>query len=150
MALKPFTTPHKVSVNITHPEMEPDFLTQKLGLTPNVAERKGERLKRFPFLEGTPVGERLNRKSLWIHDFATPSQEPLDSCLQRLIAKLQGDTALLNWIRNTGGRISVTVYLHPASERDRPFDYGRINGFRKLGVNFAIQYFPNEDYVMHG
>ena len=150
MATKPFTTPYKVSLSISHPEMEPDYMTEKLGLTPRLAERKGERLKRLPFLEGTPHAEILNRDSLWIHHFELLSEESLDACLQRLIAKLQGDAELLNWILTTGGRIGVTVYLYPMSGQDRPFDYGRINDFRRLCVSFHMQYFPNEDYVKPG
>jgi hypothetical protein len=150
MAVKPFTTPFNVSLSISHPEVEPDYVTEKLGLTPRLAERKGERLKRLPFLEGTRQAEILNRKSLWIHHFEPLSEEPLDACLQRLIAKLQSEPELLNWILTTGGRIGVTVYLYPMSGRDQPFDYERINEIRSLRVSFDMEYFPNEDYVKPG
>jgi hypothetical protein len=130
--------------------MEPDYVTEKLRMTPILAERKGERLKHRPFLEGTRHAEIINRNSLWIHHFEPFSEESLDECLQRLIAKLQGDAELLNWILTTGGRIRVTVYLYPMSGWDRPFDYERINEFRRLRVSFDMKYFPNEDYVNPG
>jgi hypothetical protein len=147
MSPKPFTTPYTVSLSVSHPEMEPDYVTEKLGMTPRLAERKGERLKRLPFFEGTRHAEIINRNSLWIHDFQPLSEESLDACLQRLIAKLQGDVELLNWIRTTGGRVSVTVSLFPLSRGDRLFEYEGINVFRKLGVNFSMEYYPNEDYI---
>lgn len=141
-------SPYSISMSIWHPELEPDFVTEKFGLVPTSSYRKGEAMKtRLKFLEGTHAGETLNRQSNWIHRFETLADESLDSALRKVLARLEEQQPFIEWITKTEGSIRVTVMLLPLIPCERLFDYRLIAKIRRLCVTFHFTFYPEERYL---
>jgi hypothetical protein len=140
---------YHVSLRITHPDIDPDEVTRALGLTPRSIERKGEPI-RHTWLARLPeeVAIRYRNKHGWFHMFEpATADEPLTSCMQTAVARLQERREFIERVHHTGGRVHFTAYLYPPSGPDEPFDYALITELRALRIGFQITMYPREDYV---
>jgi hypothetical protein len=140
---------YHVSLRITHPDIEPDEVTQALGLTPRSVKRKGD-LVRHTWLAQLPqdVAARICNKHCWFHMFEpTSADEPLSSCTRSAVSRLQERRQFIDRVHNTGGRVEFAIYLFPPSGCDQPLDYSLITDLRELGIGLQISMYPREDYV---
>ena len=139
---------YHVSLWITHPDIEPETVTDAMGLIPKKVERKGEVARRLSERLPAELAKRVHAKHRWFHMFEPASpDEPLTACMQAAIARLRERRAFVEQVHATGGRVNLAVYLYPPSGRDQPFDYALITDLRELGIGFQITMYPRKDYV---
>jgi hypothetical protein len=77
----------RVSLRIRGDALDPDFLTQQLGVAPSFAARKGELIAR----RGT---ERLQTTGVWTYRLEVPSSTELGDAIAHLMAALPEDATL--------------------------------------------------------
>jgi hypothetical protein len=131
---------YHVSVRISHPDLEPELITARLGLAPTRLERKGEKKKTGYGTEKSPVREVMLERSEWFHMFEPVGDGSLDACLMNAIAKLKAQEEFLQWIHSNGGRVRICVILYPPRTCEKPFDYDLITELRRLGFGFRIEF----------
>ena len=135
---------YRASLTITHPDIEPETVTDALGLTPKTVERKGDTAHSFSARQSA----RVRNKHRWFHMFEpNVPDEPLTACMQAAITRLRERRDFIEQVHATGGRVHFSVYLYPPSGRDQPFDYALITDLRELGVGFQITMYPRMDYM---
>jgi hypothetical protein len=144
METQPVEFRYHVSLRISHPDLEPELITARLGLAPTSLERKGEKKKTGYGTEKSPVREVVIERSVWFHMFEPVGDGSLDACLLNAIAKLKAQEEFLQWIHSNGGRVRFSIVLYPPSSCEKPFDYELITELRQLGFGFQIE-FANRD-----
>jgi hypothetical protein len=130
---------YKVRLLIHHPNIDPDRITEILGLTPQVTAKAGS-VRKAP---NGVVLPGLHKFSVWSHSFRVEGHRHFFTDVEKMIDRLEPHKTLLNEIASSGGSIYLIV--------DMPGDVnlGSTLGWRymarlfDLHIDLGIEVFPD-------
>src|ERR1700690_2302356 len=96
---------YKLSLRITHPDLEPQAISSTLGLVPEFSNKAGD-------LRKTPKGVALDGKypnSYWCHEFTKQDGTSLSEYLLDTAKALDQHKSFFTHIADTGGKIEFFV-----------------------------------------
>jgi hypothetical protein len=134
---------YSVSIRISHPTINPDTLTKKLGLQPSRSWMAGAQ-------RSTPKGNILkgiNKNTYWtavLHREKNLSsrKRPLENFLSEQLARLKKVEKYLKYIRKTGGRIEFFVGLFCDKNMGAEIPSSLLAAMGKLGIDLSLDIYP--------
>jgi hypothetical protein len=123
-----------VSLQIFHPNMDPDDIAQHLDRKPKRSWRAGEP-------RSTPKGRPLEgtyRETYCVFDVSRGDDGELAACLREAVTKFEAAKAFFQHIRATGGRINFYVTWR-TGERGEVFDIGLLSRMAEVGIDLGIE-----------
>ena len=134
---------HIFSLRVAHPSLDPELVTQVLGLKPKRSWRAGER-RQTP--KGTPL-QGVYSEGCWSsnpfeYSWRESTDTSIEDALEELVNYLEPHTAFLKGIGNDGGR--VTIWVSSQSTRNyavelSPNFLGRL---AVLGTSIVYDVYP--------
>ena len=132
-----------VALRIWHPTINPDSITQKMGLQPEFKCAVGEP-------RSTPKGETLkgiNKETYWTANLHKGknlgSREiALEDYLTDQVSKLKKSEGYFRHIRKTGGRIEFFVGLFCNKNMGAELPSSLLAGMGKLGIDLSLDIYP--------
>ena len=132
---------YQVRLLIKHPDIDPAYITNSLGLTPNVSAIAGSTRK-------TPAGTVLpgvHKGSLWSHSFNVNGNRLFFSAIVEMMDKLEPQKTLLTEIVDTGGSIELIVNLPGIVNIGDVFPWHDMARLCAMRINLGIEVFPKFD-----
>lgn len=103
--MNPYT--YKVSLRVFHPAMDPQLITDTLGMQPNKVQKVGNP-------RTTPTGTVLElcySRSYWSFSFTTPDDSDVEEFLARTVEGLRQHRSFFWKILDTGGDVEFFIGL---------------------------------------
>ena len=103
--MNPYT--YKVSLRVFHPAMDPQLITDTLGMQPNTVQKVGNP-------RTSPTGRMLEgcwRHSVWSSRFTTPDDSEIEKFLARTVEGLRPHRSFIRTIWDTGGEVEFFIGL---------------------------------------
>jgi len=134
---------YSVSLRVSHPTVNPDTITQKLGLQPFRKWMAGE-------ARSTPKGTKLkgiNRETFWAAELhrgkSLLSQKmALEDFLAEQLVRLKKVEKYFRHIRTTGGRIEFFVGLFCEKNMGAEVPSSLLAAMGKLGIDLSLDIYP--------
>ena len=99
----------RVSLSISHPSIEPDEISDRLGITPKYSNRKGDRKTS----RSGQILEETHSENYWLVEVSdgreNSDERSLDACLKAASMRLKRHTDFLRSLSDDGGRIEYFV-----------------------------------------
>ena len=134
---------YSVALRISHPTMNPDIITKKLGLQPFRKWMAGER-------RSTPKGNILkgiNRETYWVAELHSEKRllsrkMTLEDFLTEQLARFKKMEIYFANIRKAGGRIEFFVGLFCDNNTGVEVSSRLLAGMGKLGIDVSLDIYP--------
>jgi len=128
----------KVSLWITHPNVDPRDISRALSLSPSHQSRAGQQ-------RVTPTGELLDgtyQFSSWVHAFETGSVTDLTEFLPSIIAQIKSNTSYFWDIVNEGGSVELFCGVFADGNWDESFHHLLLRDLVEMAVDLRIDVYP--------
>jgi len=131
----------KVSLVVTHPDIDPTVISAALDLTPGRATRAGEP-------RTTPKGDPLEgvyEFSCWTHEFDTSHVTDLTEYLPSVITLLNVHASFLSGIVRDGGSVELFCGVFADGNWDECFHHSLLRKLSDLGIDLRLDVYPQPD-----
>jgi hypothetical protein len=132
---------YKIALRITHPNMDPEDISTKLGLNPFRKWKAGTQ-------RTTPAGKKLSgiyKETYCVFDLGDKTGRDLVETLSSLTKKLVAFKPLLQNIRSTGGSIEYSIGLFVKSNTGVVIDQRIMIQLVDLGIDLLFDIYESED-----
>ena len=123
---------------ISHPEMTPDLISQRLGMEPSLTQTKGDQVR-------TPKGEIVEgsfyRINKWRYDERLGDQIDLSTETLAFLRKLLEKKSMLRDIADSQGRISVYFMATELEHRSLMLDPVILAEMAEARISFGFEFF---------
>ena len=134
---------YSVSLRISHPTINPDTLSKRLGLQPSRKWMAGER-------RSTPKGDELkgiNKETYWTADLHREKsllsrKMALEDFLAKQLVRLKKVEKYFRHIQKTGGRIEFFVGLFCDKNMGAEIPSSMLAAMGKLGIDLSLDIYP--------
>jgi hypothetical protein len=129
---------YRVRLVIHHPNIDPDHITETLGLTPHHSAIAGSVRK-------TPKGTILpgpHRTSVWSHSYRVERHRHFFSEIAKMIDRLEPHKALLHEIDESGGSICLIADLPGEVNIGSEFPWRDMARLSDLHIDLGIEVYP--------
>jgi len=134
---------YSVSLRISHPAINPDAITKKLGLQPFRKWMAGER-------RSTPRGNTLkgiNKETYWVAElhrekYLLSRKMVLEDFLAEQLVRFQKMGKYFGHIRKTGGQVEFFVGLFCDKNMGAEVPCLLLAGMGKLGIDLSFDIYP--------
>jgi hypothetical protein len=135
---------YSVSLRVVHPTINPDSITNKLGLQPSRKWMAGE-------VRSTTKGNKLegiNKETYWttrLHGGKSlfSRRMVLEDFLSEQIARLKKEEKYFRHIRKTGGRMELFVGLFCDKNIGAEIPYSLLAAMGNLGIDLSLDIYPD-------
>jgi hypothetical protein len=129
---------YSVRLLIHHPHIDPDRITETLGLTPHLSAIAGS-VRKAP--NGVILPGR-HRTSVWSHSFSVERHRHFFSEVVKMIDRLEPHKALLHEIADSGGFMSLIVNLPGDVNLGSNFRWREMARLSDLHIDLGVEVFP--------
>jgi hypothetical protein len=131
----------KVSLSISHPDIDPAEITNALGLTPT-------RTARANAPRTTPRGDPLEGTyefSHWTHPFDLEAPVDLGVVLENLVRRLQKHERFFHRIVRDGGSVELFCGVFAAGNWDEILSHSLMGQLAALRIDLRLDVYPKGD-----
>jgi hypothetical protein len=129
---------YSIRLLIKHPSIDPDRITETLGLAPHLSAIAGSE-------RTTPTGTVLpgpHKVSVWSHSFDVKGKRRFFSDVDAMIDRLEPHKALLSAIADGGGNVMLIVHLPGDVNIGSTLRWREMARLANLHVDLGIEVFP--------
>lgn len=133
---------YKVALRVTHPSMDPDDISKRLGLNPSRKWKAGSR-------RTTPAGRQLtgiNKETYCVFDLDEKSGDDLESTLCTLTKQFRSFESFLKKIRATGGSIEYFIGLFVKRNTGVALDGSLMAQLANLGIDLSFDIYESQHF----
>jgi hypothetical protein len=130
---------YRIRLLIHHPHIDPDRITETLGLTPHFSAIAGSVRK-------APNGAILpgpHRTSVWSHSFRVEGHRRFFSEVLKMIDRLEPHKTLLHEIADSGGFMCLIVDLPGDVNLGSNFRWREMARLSDLHIDLGVEVFPD-------
>lgn len=131
----------KVSLWIEHPDIDPDFISNTIHLTPVRTTRAGAP-------RSTPIGEPLEGTyecSRWGHNFNVEGASELGAVLEDLAEELQIHEPFFRRLVQEGGSVELFCGVFAAGNWDEVLPHPLLGKLASLHLDLRLDVYPKGD-----
>ncbi len=131
----------KVSMHVTHPEIDPAEITTALEMSPHRAIKAGAP-------RTTRKGEPLKGTyefSCWSHDFDVEGARELGVVLENLVERLRPHRKFFHRMVEEGGSVELFCGVFAAGNWDEILSYTLMHRLGALGVDLRLDVYPKKE-----
>src|SRR5262245_47123836 len=131
----------KVSLSVTHPDIDPTEISAALELTPRRATRAGAP-------RTTPNGDPLTgayQFSCWTHRFDVEGASELAVVLASLVEKLQRNRQFFHRVVQEGGSVELFGSVIAVGNWDEVLPHALMGQLSALHVDLRLDVYPKDD-----
>src|SRR3954470_21644165 len=133
----------KVSLSVTHPEIDPIEISVALELPPKRATRSGAP-RTTP--KGTPLAG-MHEFSCWTHEFDVAGASELGVVLESLVERLQRHRQFFHRVVQEGGAVELFCGIFTAGNWDEILSHKLMGQLAELRVDLRLDVYPKNDKV---
>ena len=133
----------KVSLHISHPEIDPAEISHSSGLTPSRSTQAG-------MARMTPAGDPLGGTygvSHWMHEFDVQGASELVEVLEQLVEDLQRNEVLFHRIARDGGTVQLFCGVFAAGNWDEVLPHLLLGRLAALEIDLRLDVYPRDDGI---
>lgn len=130
-----------VSLRVYHPTIDPERISQELGISPGRKWVAGTP-------RATPAGQALEgvyEYSYWVVRMVPKAGQTLPEFLAAIIVKLEAHKGLLNEITGTGGRLQLYISFFVSKNAGEIMDWELLWKLAQLRLSLAIDIYPTTE-----
>lgn len=130
----------KVSLTVTHPDIDPAEISTALGLSPKRATRAGAP-------RTTPRGDALGGAyefSCWRHEFDVGGASELGVVLEGLVGRLQRHQQFFHRVVRDGGSVELFCGVFAAGNWDEILSHSLMGQLAALRVDLRLDVYPKD------
>lgn len=130
-----------VSLNITHPSVDPDTISRELSLEATRQKKAGER-------RTTPSGSSLAGTypfSSWGHEFGTERASELTDCLVAVLDRLEPHRSYFQDLVRDGGSIELFCGVFAEGNWDEILPHTLLRRLSEMAFDLRLDVYPNHD-----
>ena len=131
----------KISLSVTHPDMDPVEISKALDLAPVRATRAGAP-RTTP--KGTPLPGMYDF-SCWTHQFDVEGASELGVVLESLVERLQGHRQFFHRVVQDGGTVELFCGVFAAGNWDEILSHSLMGALAALRVDLRLDVYPKDD-----
>lgn len=128
----------KICCLVTHPEMTPDLISQRLGLEPSLTQTKGDQVR-------TPKGEIVDgsfyKTNKWQYRETLGNEIDLSRTTLAFLRTFLEKTALLRDISESQGRTCVFLTASELCHRSLTLDPAVLSEMAEAKISFGFEFF---------
>ena len=129
---------YRIRLVIHHPNMDPDRITEKLGLAPRHSATAGS-VRKAP---NGVILPGLHRTSSWSHSYRVEKNRHFFSEVMKMIDRLEPQKALLNEIAGSGGSICLIADLPGDVNIGSEFPWRDMARLADLHIDLGVEVYP--------
>jgi hypothetical protein len=130
---------YEVRLLIRHPNIDPDRITETLGLTPHLSAKAGS-VRKAP---NGVVLPGLHKFSVWSHSFRVEEHRHFFTDVEKMIDRLEPHKALLTEIADSGGSIELIVDMPGDVNLGSTLGWRYMARLSDLHIDLGIEVFPD-------
>jgi hypothetical protein len=130
---------YQVRLLIHHPNIDPDRITEILGLTPHLSVKAGS-VRKAPNGVILPGPQKF---SVWSHSFRVEGHRHFFTDVEKMIDRLEPHKALLNEIAGSGGSIYLIVDMPGDVNLGSTLGWRYMARLSDLHIDLGIEVFPD-------
>jgi len=141
MTMEHIARSFKVSLTVTHPDIDPAEISTALGLAPKRATRAGAP-------RTTPKGDALGGAyefSCWNHQFDVGEASELGVVLEGLVGSLQRHQQFFHRVVHDGGSVELFCGVFVAGNWDEVVSHSLMGQLAALRVDLRLDVYPKDD-----
>ena len=141
MAMQHIARSFKVSLSVTHPDMDPAEISTALDLAPERATRAGDP-------RTTPKGDPLSGAynfSCWTHQFDVERASELGVVLESLAERLQRHQQFFHRVVQDGGSVELFCGVFAAGNWDEILSHSLMGELAALQVDLRLDVYPKDN-----
>jgi hypothetical protein len=130
---------YDVRLLIKHPRIDPQLISERLGLAPKVTHLAGAK-------RATPTGTPLSgtyRQSMWGWSARTEGKRAFFDDVVALVQQLRAHQAFLSELVDAGGSIEVIVHLPGDKNLGSTIGWQELKIFAELKIKLGVEVFPD-------
>jgi hypothetical protein len=134
---------YRVSLRISHPNIDPKIITQTLGLLPKRTWKSGQPRE-------TPTGQPLqgvNKDSYWYHAYDTPDDEQCAGFVHSAAVALQQHRDFFHRLRGEGADIQFFIGLFSSRNFGETFEHDLLGILSDLKIDLGFDVYPDDTAV---
>jgi hypothetical protein len=130
---------YTLSLSIKHPNLDPEDITRRLGVTPSRSWSAGSERE-------TPAGTRLsgtNDSSYWVASRKAVGERAFFDGMNRWIESLESSSDFIELITSTGGTIMIVIGLPGRINIGDEIADSGLARLCRLNIHLGVEVFPN-------
>ena len=131
----------RVSLCITHPDLDPAEITGTMGLLPQRTTRAGA-LRSTP--TGTPLEGRYNF-TCWMHEVHVQGASELGTILQDVVKGLGQQQRFFDRVVKDGGTVELFCGVRAAGNWDEVISHALMKQLASLHIDLRLDVYPEEN-----
>ena len=135
---RPALERYTIRLLIKHPDLSPEEIGDRVGLTPNYFWKRGEPRRT---LTGTALGG-IRTETMWSHVTRTEGRRHFFAGLRDLVRHLQPRHRFLKQWTAEGGRVSLIVHLPGDINMGDDLEPETLQLMSELGIGLGVEVFP--------
>jgi hypothetical protein len=142
MTMQHMARSFKVSLSVTHPDMDPAAISTALDLAPSRATRAGAP-------RTTPAGTPLSGTydySCWTHQFDVEGAAEWGAVLEDLVQGLQRQRQFFRRVVQDNGSVELFCGVFATGNWDEILSHSLMGGLAALRVDLRLDVYPKDDY----